>query len=143
MFHFPLIPAPAVASLPEGVTKQQFHPNFNAPRQQYKEYKGQKFKGNNKSEFIFVVYIELPAKCEDYRIAFPCQCMWPSCIYSSDIFRRALLSERLLKDFQMAAFEPSPENSEISFDIEKNCDRARSKEILTDICPFLKLARLF
>ena len=33
-FHFPLIPAPAVASLPEGVTKQQFHPNFNAPRQQ-------------------------------------------------------------------------------------------------------------
>ena len=118
-FHFPLIPAPAVASLPEGVTKQQFHPNFNAPRQQYKEYKGQKFKGNNKSEFIFVIYIELPAKCEDYRIAFPCQYMWPSCIYSSDIFRRALLSERLLKDFQMAAFEPSPENSEISFDIEK------------------------
>ena len=81
--------------------------------------KDKKIKGNNKFELIFVIYIELPAKCEDYRIAFPCQCMWPSCIYSSDIFRRALLSERLLKDFQMAAFEPSPENSEISFDIEK------------------------
>ena len=42
-----LPPLRTVASLPEGVTKQQFHPNFNAPRQQYKEYKGQKIKGKN------------------------------------------------------------------------------------------------
>ena len=39
LFHFPMTPpfprSPrAVASLPEGVTKQQFHPNFTAPPQQ-------------------------------------------------------------------------------------------------------------